>query len=216
MDKDLKRSLALLNQENPSFFNRLYNFGRAKTFVDLNVIEREMPKGQKAIIDVGCGSGMVSLFLHFKDKARTVFGFDLNEYRIKNLKRLVKANDLKKLNFAVKDLVKDKDIPPAEAYLMMDLLHHVDKKTQYDLLKAIYGRMTDSSILIIKDISRDIGIKLFITWILDMIISKGDRVHYRSINEWKTLLRKLGFSMYKAYRVKSFLYPHLLIVCRKK
>lgn len=215
MDESVKRSLEILNQDNKSFFNRAYNLGRAWTLISPGHIEKYLPKGKIKLIDVGSGSGMIALCLHFNNRERKIFGYDLNRTRIENLNRIIKRNKLKNLEFVQRNVNDKNNLGSADAVLMCDLLHHISREDQIKLLKNTKKLLAKKGILIIKDINKESSYKLLITWVLDLIITKGDRINYRNIDEWEKILGGLGYDVVKAEKVRNFFYPHIIIVCRR-
>ncbi len=218
MDPLLRKSVKILNKNNSSLFNKLYNVGRAYT-IPIRSISRIVngfvPTGK--IADVGCGSGLIALYFVLENPKRQIIGYDLNKYRINNLNRAIrKYKSLKNLEFVAKDFVNDTKISSANAVLMVDLLHHLDKKTQVILLQGVRHKLAKGDYLIIKEIEKKVSYKLFITWLLDKIITKGDKINYRSIEEWRELLSSLDYKIKKVERIPSFIYPHFAIVCIPK
>jgi 2-polyprenyl-3-methyl-5-hydroxy-6-metoxy-1,4-benzoquinol methylase len=214
MDSVMKNIVKLLNEKNSSRLNRAYNYGRALT-IPIKYIEPLIPEGK--IVDVGCGAGIIAMYIAQKNKKRSVTGYDFNKYRIANLNRVIKNNKtFSRLKFYAKDFTKDSKIISADAVLMVDLLHHVDKETQLELLKIVKSKLNKGGVLIIKEIAKDYSHRNFITWLLDKIITKGDKIYYRPIKEWIELLNMLGYDIKVMKKIPNLVYPHFILICSAK
>ncbi len=174
-----------------------------RTKLIISVYEKWIKKGD-SLLDVGCGTGVVTKILgdHFSSKIK---GADINNYliyevpfiKIKNGKIPFKNNSF-------------------DFSLLNDVLHHVDKDRQRDVIKeaARVGR----KVLLFEFEPTILG-KL-----ADIILNKfhyGDLhtpLSVRTINGWQGLFKSLGFNSKVIKLKKPFWYPfsHIAFMVTKK
>lgn len=215
MEKALKRAINVLNANNASLANKIYTWGRSRIIGFLPKIEALIPNNATKILDIGCGSGLTSLYFHFKKPSRGIIGYDINSYRIKNLQRAAKRANVKNVTFITQDLTQDSDISQADTVLFIDLLHHVPFKTQVLLIKKAYSKTAKNGKLIIKEIEKNHSYKYYFNFVQDKLMTRGDALFFRSRNDWVSLLKNSGYIVEKSLHSNSVLYPHLIIVARK-
>lgn len=161
-------------------------------------------KPHEKVLDVGCGTGIVSKILQDK------------------LDVLVTGSDVK--NYLIFDLpfikIKNNSIPVENnsynAVLLNDVLHHINAKHHTDILKE--GVRIAEKVLIFEFEPTLTG-KL-----ADIIVNKfhyGDLsapLALRTKNEWQNLFKSLGLKSKAVELKKPFLYPfaHIAFLVTKK
>lgn len=215
MEEALKEATLLVNRYNKSLSGKLYNYGRSKIISFIMDIEKHIPKKAIRIIDVGCGSGLPALYFYFKNKKRSIIGYDLNKQRIKNLKRLVKNASISNVDFSQRDFIHSSDVHQGDIVLFIDLLHHVPFRTQKRLLKAAYLNAANDGRIIIKEINSECSLKFFVNYMQDKIISRGKKLYFRPLRSWVKMIESIGFRVKSVETPNSILYPHILIVADK-
>jgi len=110
-------------------------------------------KDKNNIIDVGCGYGYLSYFLHYKNPNRTILGVDYDEEKI----NIAKNGFDKTENLVFKNLdITTYAFKQVDAILLNDVLHYFSKEKQFQLLKKCAANLTDGGILLIRDGITDI------------------------------------------------------------
>jgi 2-polyprenyl-3-methyl-5-hydroxy-6-metoxy-1,4-benzoquinol methylase len=106
---------------------------------------------------------------------------------------------------------------PYDGIFMLDVLHHVPRESQLELLESLKNLLAPSGVLIIKDITTDSPFKLKFTELLDRVMAGwNEPLAYRHHREWASILRGMGFKV-RIVRVPDILpYPHIVIVARFK
>ena len=105
-------------------------------------------KGKEQIMDVGCGYGYLSYFLHYKDESREILGVDYDEEKIS-----VANNGFDKtaqLKFETVD-INTYQIEQKDAILLNDVLHYFSAEKQQTLLEKCANSLTDNGIILIRD-----------------------------------------------------------------
>ena len=124
---------------------------------------------------------------------------------------------LRRNEFIVKDLCSGEiDTEKFDEILMLDVLHHVPLSRHEPLVQRCFDLLNAGGCLIVKDIHRGSSFKLFFTWILDMLMTNWEPVHYRSRKELLELLYSVGFDQVLVILIDDLLpYPHVQYVCIK-
>lgn len=103
---------------------------------------------RKRIVDVGCGYGYLSVFLHYFNPSREIIGMDYDDDKI-----AVADNCIKKstgLAFQAAD-IREWDMPEADVYFFNDVIHYLRPDEQLDLLKKVNAKLGANGIIVIRD-----------------------------------------------------------------
>ncbi|MES2627858.1 MAG: 1-acyl-sn-glycerol-3-phosphate acyltransferase [Bacteroidota bacterium] len=109
---------------------------------------------RKRILDIGCGYGYLSYYLHFRDPERQITGLDYDEDKI-----AVAANGFNiqpSLQFRSGDMLAY-DIPESDVIFFNDVLHYVNREQQEQLIVRAIGALSNNGILVIRDGITDSG-----------------------------------------------------------
>ena len=193
----------------PSLRTKLYVFLRSVVLL-VEEVEKYIPR-EGLIYDIGCGYGLTSLYFALSSAKRKIRGIDIDEKRIDVANDSISRHNL---CFEVKNLITNRSINPCDCILMYDLLHHIPSDSQYKLLLACKEKLKQKGILLIKEIDNTHKIKLFITYILDMIVTKNPKFYYNSAKEMIHLLKSIGFDVRYKRLYSIWPYPHYLLICR--
>lgn len=112
------------------------------TYYDQMIGER------KQILDVGCGYGFLSFFLHYKNENRTITGVDYDQEKIQIAEN--SYNKSSSLAFVYSDVMA-LDMGKRDVIFLNDVLHYLSKEKQRTLLVRCAGALTDNGILFIRD-----------------------------------------------------------------
>ncbi|MBL4593320.1 MAG: 1-acyl-sn-glycerol-3-phosphate acyltransferase [Flavobacteriales bacterium] len=105
-------------------------------------------KGKTKIMDIGCGYGYLSYFLHYKDESREILGVDYDEEKIS-----IANNGFDKtenLTFNQVDIITH-DFVQYDAILLNDVLHYFSEEKQLKLLEKCANSIADKGIILIRD-----------------------------------------------------------------
>ena len=105
-------------------------------------------KDKKHILDIGCGYGYLSFYLHYKNEDRIISGIDYDEEKI-----IIAQNSYNKngnLNFYHKDIMSVK-IADQDVIFLNDILHYLSEEKQFILLERCVNGLNNDGILFIRD-----------------------------------------------------------------
>lgn len=190
---------------------RLYNYLRI-SILPIAKIADYVPK-EGTIMDVGCGYGLIDMYLAKTSKKRRVLASELNSKRVEIASAV--AADIENVKFVAEDLITNKPNEPIDCILLVDLLHHVDYQSQQGLINSIKQILKEGGKLVIKDMDVKPKFKYYWNLVHDKIMTKGDPLFFIGCKELASSLESQGFFVSRYY-LKHPLYAHYLLVCEKK
>jgi uncharacterized protein len=108
----------------------------------------EMIGERTNIMDVGCGYGYLSFFLHYKNENRRITGIDYDESKI-----AIASNSYNKnanLQFVHADIMSA-GMEGIDVIFLNDVLHYLSEEKQLTLLNRCAGALNENGILFIRD-----------------------------------------------------------------
>lgn len=170
-----------------------------------------IPENSK-ILDIGCGRG--TFFRNFlSDKNFVSYkGIDIHAKSIKRLSYLNSNNVIFSVS-GIKDVIKELNF--YNCILLIDVMHHIQKKNQQKIIEQMINNLNDNSILIYKDISSSNMIKSFINFIHDLIFS-FQIINYYNIDKIERYVKnKTKVKIEKKFIIKKFWYDHEFLILKK-
>lgn len=193
------------------YFERIYLFLKCKV-IPVCLMGKIMPMEGK-ILDIGCGKGIFSGYLAASSSVRNVIGVDLCSAKIKAAQE--SFSSLPNLVFIEKDateiLSKETDL---SGVVISDFLHHVDFTKQEELLRLAYGGLSNRGTMLIKEIDKNASFRYFSSKLSDSILYFRDKIYYRSLKEWTTLLKNIGFQV-ESRPANTVFGSTVLYICKK-
>jgi len=125
------------------YFKTKWNL-EAKNFAYYN----ELIEKRKRILDIGCGYGYLSFYLHYKNSDRIIQGIDYDEDKI-----LITQNSYNKtenLQFVYADISTVK-VDEQDVIFLNDILHYLSAENQQIVLNRCAEALTPQGILFIRD-----------------------------------------------------------------
>lgn len=174
-------------------------------------ISFNLPK-KGTVLDIGCGDGLVALYIAQKGKGRKVVGVDTNAKRLKNAK--IAAKNVRNLSYERKSALSLGS--KIDGAVMSDFLHHIPKEQHSKLLKSVYNNLSTGGKLVIKEIDTGDAIRSGISRLFDCMFYPKDEIYFRNAFELKKELTTIGFTV-EIDKVKKF-FPGstTLFTCVKK
>ncbi len=174
-------------------------------------IEEYVPK-EGPIIDIGCGYGLLANFLVLKSAERDVTGVDLSEKRISIAQKT--TDNRKRICFKLVNVL-DLQLGKYRAMVMSDFLHHIDYKTQEELLVRCYQKIAPGGLLIIEEVDNRPLCKYWFNTIVDIMLNIGEGIFFRNQREFRELLERIGFKVSIKKAHKGIPLSDILYICRR-
>lgn len=173
-------------------------------------IDAKLPD-QGIVYEIGSGYGSLAHSLCVKSD-RKVIGIDRDNNKIN-----VAASSYNHTNlqFIKADAVK-MTYQVFSGAVMSDFLHHVEYSIQETILEKLQRKISKQGVLIIKEIDANDGIRKWLSRLWDLILYPNDKIYYRSLDDWKSLLNKQGFEVNVSREVAWFPGSTFLFICSKK
>jgi 2-polyprenyl-3-methyl-5-hydroxy-6-metoxy-1,4-benzoquinol methylase len=168
------------------------------------------------ILDVGCGFGLFAAYFGQTHPRRRIVGVDPSVRRIALARGVAQSLGLRDHSFVVGD-VRTADVEgPFDAIYVLDVMHHLPREDQEQVLERLRSLLVPGGILLMKDITTEPAFGLFFTEALDrLMVGWREPLAYRHHREWGEMLTGLGFKV-RMVRVPDVLpYPHVVIAARK-
>jgi len=169
-----------------------------------------------AVLDIGCGFGLFSLYYAATGPARLLRGVDLNPRRIALARRAAARLGLENVAYAETDARDFKGDSEVAAAYMLDIVHHVPPASVPPLLRQLHRAVMPGGTLLVKDVDTRPAPKRWFTWTLDKMMDPRAPVRYWPADELSAALETVGFTVRRHLMVDVLPYPHILYVCTRR
>jgi 2-polyprenyl-3-methyl-5-hydroxy-6-metoxy-1,4-benzoquinol methylase len=161
-------------------------------------------RGRVRVLEIGCGFGLFGCYFASKNPLLRYHGIDLNAGRIAMANRAARRLSLDNISFEAGDAGGDLRLEDQyDVVLLMDLVHHIPDDAKHRLFASITSKLKPGGRIVIKDIARKPALKLFFTWVLDVLMTRGFDMRY-----WDE--RRFRGGMDPAFRMETYRIPHWL------
>ena len=187
-------------------------------FTPYEFVESFVPESGR-IVDLGCGYGLFANFLSVKSGKRDVFGVDISAERIRRADKTVGLR--RNIGFVVGDL-KNFEFDDVDVFVIYDVLHHINRKGQVDLVERCFRVLNRGGLFVIKESGITPLWKGIINYLIEFFalgfrITESEGLNFRSQEDWEDLLRAKGFTVEVSEHIRSWHpWPHILFVCRRE
>jgi cyclopropane fatty-acyl-phospholipid synthase-like methyltransferase len=181
----------------------------------LDEIGQYLP-AEGAVLDIGCGFGLFSLYYAATAPGRFVHGLDVNSGRIALARRAAARLRLDNVAYEESDARDFKGDGEVSAAYMLDIVHHVPPASVPPLLRALRRALPAGGRLLVKDVDTRPAPKRWFTWLLDKAMAPAVPVHYWSTDALAGALEGAGFVVRRHLMVDWLPYPHVLYVCEAR
>jgi cyclopropane fatty-acyl-phospholipid synthase-like methyltransferase len=169
-----------------------------------------------AVLDIGCGFGLFSLYYAASAPGRFVRGLDVNARRIGIARRAAARLGLDNVVYEEGDARDFKGDAEVAAAYMLDIVHHVPVASVAPLLAGLRRSLPPGGRLLVKDVDTRPAAKRWFTWALDRVMAPGTPVRYWSADELTGALERAGFGVHRHLMVDILPYPHILYICEAR
>lgn len=186
-----------------------------------DAIEAQVPASGR-VLEVGCGHGLLSLFLALSSPQRSVSGVDIDEHKIALARRAVAhlRPGEADATFAT--------VEPAgfaegryDAIVIADVLYLLGAAARQVLLQQCVDHLDDGGVLLVKETDRLPRWKGAITVAQERLatgvlrITEGDEVEFAPPAELAAPLVAAGLDVTVERVDRGYLHPHVLIIARR-
>ncbi|MBC7864329.1 MAG: methyltransferase domain-containing protein, partial [Bacteroidia bacterium] len=170
------------------------------------------------IMDVGCGYGYLSLFLHYKNEKREIIAVDYDEEKINIAKNVYDKNE--NLKFSYADITR-LELESQDVIFINDVLHYLTEKDQLDFLEKCSRSLNEKGILVVRDGITDLIERHNKTKLTERLSTKffnfnkkNNEFHFFSSNFMKLFAEKNGLDY--EMQEQSVKTSNVLFILRKK
>ena len=189
---------------------RLYVSGRIFAFPPPFLDSYILPTG--VLASFGCGIGIMEAYLGLRYPSLRIDASDCDPRKISI------ANDVAPPNvmFRVCDVISDPFPAGLPAILFVDLLHHIPRESHDAVVAKSFSALQPGGRLIVKDLDTRPRWKQVWNWGQDMIRSRGEPPHVRSLEEWRCLMERHAFEV-ASFAIATWRpYAHVVLVGTKR
>jgi SAM-dependent methyltransferase len=210
------RTIAPIIRAYDSYIVRLYCLLRFRILRGrfLEEISQFLP-AEGNVFEVGCGFGLFGLYFARVSPRLVIRGVDVDEHRILLAQRARQRLGLGNAAFAVGDALTVRLPDGLDACYVLDLLHHLPRNAARSLIAHVYDQLRPGGVFIVKDVDTRPRYKMAFTWLLDVLMTRGERPEYWGVADMTETLRTPGFDVIRYAMVDVLPYPHELYVCTK-
>ena len=171
-------------------------------------------KNKKPILDIWCWYWISSLYLKYKWFNNKILWVDIDKKRINLLNKNIDRLKFENIKFLERNLISEWFwwLEQYDIALLVDILHHLDLKTQNNLLEFLSKNVET---IIIKDINNKPRYKYYWNLFHDKYLMRNKVLCFQWSKKIENYLINLWYKVeYK--KVKSiFPYPHYLLIAKK-
>jgi 2-polyprenyl-3-methyl-5-hydroxy-6-metoxy-1,4-benzoquinol methylase len=168
-----------------------------------------------AVLDLGCGFGLFSLYYAQIRAGLSFHGIDLDARRIGIAREAGRRLGLANVEYVVGDARAFRAQRQYAGAYMLDIVHHVEPEAVRPLLAELHATLAPGGCLVVKDVDTRPAWKRWFTHALDLVVSPASPPHYWSAEALQAALEEAGFRVHRHAMVDFLPYPHVLYVCRK-
>lgn len=182
----------------------------------LAAVEQRVPRTGR-VLDVGCGHGLLSIYMALSSAGRQVLGVDVDVSKIETAKRVSEA--LREEIDVSFECIQPGELPhgPFDAIVIADVLYLLRPDARAALVEGCISRLAPGGVLLIKEIDVEPRWKARLAVIQERMatgvlgITEGDAVDFGDPARLAEQLRARGLSVARSRLDKGYLHPHHLI-----
>ena len=156
-------------------------------------------KDSLPLLDIGCGLGLLGLYLRERGKSAPITGFDYDSRKVEAGRHLLERGGYSDITLSQGDARLDLPDHLGDVTIL-DILQFFTPGEQKKLLKSAAQRVAPGGKLIIRSGLKKNNLRFFITWVADLLAKltfwmKAAPTHYPTADFFQTTLEAEGFSV---------------------
>jgi SAM-dependent methyltransferase len=196
-----------------------WHFARGKLRHDpvfASILAHGLLRGHLRILDLGCGQGLLAAWLlaarafHASGRGwppgwpappqlQSYAGIEINAREVARARRAFALDAGIALEIVHGD-IRDVDYPPADAVVILDVLHYLDYTAQENVLQRVRGALTRRGVLVLRIGDAAAGVGFAISKAVDQTVALARRRRWvslqcRALHDWQQLLTACGFGV---------------------
>ncbi len=187
------------------------------------VLERLQDEPCDAVLDLGCGRGIVLALLD--TQWRSVKRDDRNPPALMGVERVPRLAHVAQAALAHRAHIEIADLegyapPRANAVLLLDVLHYLDERAQAGLIARTAAMLPPGGRVLIREPDRTRGLRFWFTRASERAcalarVALRQRFHYRTAKEWMDLIEAHGLKAAASSLSRGTPFANVLIEGKK-
>jgi len=180
-------------------WNTHYTRSKLKSDPLYEGVYNELETRSEPLLDIGCGMGILALYLRERGWSAPVVGFDYDTKKILDGKALIDRGGYQDIALSQGDARVD--LPDHQGDVtILDILQFFELEEQKKLLRIAGQKVAPGGKLIIRSGIKDNNLRFFITWLGDLLAKvtfwmKAAPTHYPTAGLFKDTLEAAGFTV---------------------
>lgn len=176
-----------------------YVSGKIKTDPLYDGVYNELKNSRFPLLDIGCGIGILAMYLRERAWQNPVTGFDYDASKIKLGQRMLAAGNYTDISLNQGDARVDLPDHCGDVAIL-DILQFFDNEEKTALLKSVVTRIAPGGILIIRSGIQEKSLRFYTTLIVDMFAKltfwmKAAPIHYPTKYFFQNVLEAEGLKV---------------------
>lgn len=183
-------------------------------------VEAQVPRAGR-VLEVGCGHGLLSLYLALSGPDRVVLGVDIDEHKIALAERAAAGLRPEEAQVSFATVTPDGFAPGRfDAIVIADVLYLLGADARRTLLARCVEHLEPGGVLLVKETDRVPRWKGALTVAQEELatrvlrITEGDQVSFAPPGEFVAQLRDAGLDVSTERVDRGYPHPHVLITAR--
>jgi predicted exporter/SAM-dependent methyltransferase len=167
-----------------------------------------------AVLDLGCGYGIVAHWLTLSAPGRTVLGADGDAEKIRVARAAASANP--RVLLENRDLLSW-DYPVCDHVLLCDVLHYFPHELKAAVLRKAFGALRPGGCLVLRDACKEDSLRhRLVAWSERWSVRLGQTktahgLHFESAEDYRALLEQTGFTQIQLHEAAGLGSNQLLV-----
>lgn len=203
----------------PGRWNRNYVASKLRTDPLYTALEQEFRGTELPLLDLGCGLGLLALFLRARGIAVPIVGLDYDQPKIQSARLAAATSQDKDLTFSHHDARKG--LPEHQGNVsILDILQFFTPVEQQSLLELAASRVAPGGKLVIRSGLRDGSLRFRITVFGDFLAKatfwmKAAPTHYPTYRDFERILSPFGAVEISPLWGQTPFNNHLIVLTRR-